>query len=106
MRAGFGVIEAFACPSRSPTSVGGYPILLIDWRESDGGRESVYLSRQSFLLSRAAVCMDHPTLILQETHTQIATELPLSDRTYYSLLDDFRTAVTMAAVQLGILKVF
>lgn len=39
-------------------------------------------------------------------HTQTVTELPLSDRTYYSLLDDFRTAVTMAAVQLGILKVF
>lgn len=44
--------------------------------------------------------------ILQESHTQTVIELPLSERTYYSLLGDFRTAVTMAAVQLGLLKVF
>lgn len=44
--------------------------------------------------------------LLRESHTQTVTELPISDRSYYSLLEDFRTAVTMAAVQEGLLKVF
>ena len=43
---------------------------------------------------------------LREGHVRTVTELPISDRSYYSLLEDFRTAVTLAAVQEGLLKVF
>lgn len=42
----------------------------------------------------------------RESHVHTAMELSLSDRSYYSLLDDFRTTVALAAVQAGLLKIF